>query len=117
MVSEQELEEYKKTVQSIIDKYLPESQRFSVKDFNQEQLWYLCELLSESDNEKRQKLLKEIDNKSNQVEYEYENKYNEMSKTKELIELYIKTTNELSNLYSDIDAENTMNMELSGLDL
>jgi hypothetical protein len=36
MVNKEELEEYKKTVQDIIDKYLTEDKRFSVKNFTQE---------------------------------------------------------------------------------
>jgi hypothetical protein len=36
MVNKNELEEYKTTVQNIIDKYLPEDKRFSVKDFTEE---------------------------------------------------------------------------------
>jgi hypothetical protein len=36
MVSQIELKEYKKTVQNIINKYLPENEQFSVKDFSQE---------------------------------------------------------------------------------
>lgn len=115
MIDKHELEQHKKTVQDIIDKHLPKDKRFSVKDFNQEQLWYLCELLSENDSEKKQALLKEIENMSNQATYQYKSKYNEMIMFKELTELYIKTTNDLQDLYSDIDVENTMSLKLNNL--
>jgi hypothetical protein len=36
MVSEKELEEYRKVVQEIINKHLPEEKRFSVENFSQE---------------------------------------------------------------------------------
>jgi hypothetical protein len=36
MINKNELEEYRKTVQTIIDKYLPENRRFSVKSFTEE---------------------------------------------------------------------------------
>lgn len=117
MVTELELEKYKTTVQNIINKYFPEKERFSVKDFNQEQLWYLCELLIENDEERRKTLLGEIENKSQQADYKYESKYNEMLKTKEVIELYIRTTNDLYSLNNDIDTENKMDLELDNLDL
>ena len=68
MVNKKELEEYKKTVQDIIDKYLPEDKRFSVKNFTQEWLYYLASLFLEKDPEKRKEIYKEIEIKKNEAE-------------------------------------------------
>ena len=44
-------EKMKKTLQSILDNHLPSDKQFSVKDFNKEQVWYVCRLLLEKDDE------------------------------------------------------------------
>lgn len=115
MVDNNEFEEYKKTVQSIIDKYLPEGKKFSVKDFNKEQIWYVCRLLLEKDDEKRKKIWKEIDGKLNLSKYEYEKQYYEIMKNKELFDNYNNSTKDIDNLTDDIEAESKMDAYLDNI--
>ena len=68
MVNELELEEYKKTVQTIIDKYLPEDKRFSVKDFSEEWLYYIASLFLEKNPEKREEIYQEIEAKKKEAD-------------------------------------------------
>lgn len=115
MVSEQELEEFKLTVQKIIDKYLPDGKEFSVKDFNQEQLWYICRLLMEKDDVKRKKIRKEIVDKTDQAKYEYKEQYYEIVKNKELFDSYTGSVGNIDDLANDIEAERDMDNDLNNI--
>lgn len=119
MVNKNELEEYKTTVQNIIDKYLPEDKRFSVKDFTEEWLYYLASLFLEKDPEKRKKIYKEIEIKKNEAEKKFKNaerKFlelnNEILEKKEEYDKIFNTIKELNSLSNDIDVDNQLNSDL-----
>jgi hypothetical protein len=65
---EKKLEEYKKTLQRIIDKYLSKKGWFSVEDMNAEQLYYIASILSEKDEKKRTQLWEELEKKVEEAE-------------------------------------------------
>lgn len=115
MVDKIELGGYKKTVQNIVDKYLPKDKKISVKDFTEEQLWYFCSLITEGDSKKRQVILNEIKDKSNKAEYDFYTKYNETLRLKESLETYIKTVDDLNTLYNAINIEREMDVNLNNL--
>ena len=119
MVNKNELEEYKTTVQNIIDKYLPEDRRFSVKSFTEEWLYYLVSLFLEKDPEKRKKIYKEIEIKKNEAEKKFKNaerKFlelnNEILEKKEEYDKIFNTIKELNSLSNDIDVDNQLNSDL-----
>lgn len=119
MINKNELEEYRKTVQTIIDKYLPENRRFSVKSFTKEWLYYLASLFLEKDPEKRKKIYKEIEIKKNEAEKKFKNaerKFlelnNEILEKKEEYDKIFNTIKELNSLSNDIDVDNQLNSDL-----
>lgn len=119
MINKNELEEYRKTVQTIIDKYLPENRRFSVKSFTEEWLYYLVSLFLEKDPEKRKKIYKEIEIKKNEAEKKFKNaerKFlelnNEILEKKEEYDKIFNTIKELNSLSNDIDVDNQLNSDL-----
>ena len=119
MVTQKELEEYKKTVQDIIDKYLPESERFSVKDFTQEWLYYLASLFLEKDSEKRKEIYNEIEIKKEEAEKKFKEAErnflelnNEITMKKDEYDKIFSTIQNLNSLSNDIDVDNQLNSDL-----
>ncbi len=119
MVNKEELEEYKKTVQDIIDKYLPEDKRFSVKNFTQEWLYYLASLFLEKDPEKRKEIYKEIEIKKNEAEKRFKEAErnflelnNEIVEKKEEYDKIFNTINELNALSNDVNVDQELDSNL-----
>ena len=119
MVNKEELEEYKKTVQDIINKYLPEDKRFSVKNFTQEWLYYLASLFLEKDPEKRKEIYKEIEIKKNEAEKRFKEAErnflelnNEIVEKKEEYDKIFNTINELNALSNDVNVDQELDSNL-----
>ena len=119
MINKEELEEYKKTVQDIIDKYLPEDKRFSVKNFTQEWLYYLASLFLEKDPEKRKEIYKEIEIKKNEAEKRFKEAErnflelnNEIVEKKEEYDKIFNTINELNALSNDVNVDQELDSNL-----
>ena len=119
MVSETDLEEYKKTVQNIIDKYLPEDKRFSVMDFSEEWLYYIASLFLEKDPKKREKIYKEIEIKKveaeervKQAERNFLELNNEILVKKDEYDKIFSTIKELNSLLGDINADQELDSNL-----
>lgn len=120
MVNELELEEYKKTVQTIIDKYLPEDKRFSVKDFSEEWLYYIASLFLEKNPEKREEIYQEIEAKKKEAEERFKHAErnflelnNEILEKKEEYDRIFGTINELNSLVQDVDLDQELDTNLS----
>ena len=112
VVNEKDLNWYKKTIQGIINKYLPKESRFSVMDMNQEQIYYIAQLLSEKDDEKRKTLWKEIENKSKEAEKELRKDYIEILSLKEKYDNTFKSATELDILEWHINADKELLKQL-----
>ena len=122
MVSETDLEEYKKTVQNIIDKYLPEDKRFSVMDFSEEWLYYITSLFLEKDPEGRRKILIEIgvkkaeaEERLKQAEYNFLELNNEILMKKEEYDKIFNTIDDLNLLVENINLDKELNSNLDVL--
>ena len=119
MVTQKELEKYKKTVQDIIDKYLPESERFSVKDFTQEWLFYLASLFLEKDYERRKEIYNEIEIRKKEAEkrfYEAERNFlelnDEIMKKKEEYNKMFNSIDEINSLFDNINTDQELDSTL-----
>jgi len=66
-ITQEELLQYRTTLQTIIDKYLPPEKRFSVENFSEEWLFDLASLLLEKDENKREKIWKQIKKKEDKA--------------------------------------------------
>ena len=104
-INEKQLDGFKVTIQKIIDKYLPEESRFSVKDMNAEQIYYVASVLSEKDEKKREKIRKELEKKSREANKTLKEDYLQILSLKEKYNNIFKSANDLSWLKEDIDAD------------
>lgn len=111
MVAQEKLNEYRATVQDIIDKYLPEDKRFSVKDFTLEWLSYLASLFLEKDPKKREKIYKEIEKKAKEAEKRFkkaEREFlelnDEIMRKKEEYDRMFNSINDINSLFNDINS-------------
>ena len=66
-ITQEELLQYRTTLQTIIDKYLPPEKRFSVENFSEEWLFDLASLLLEKDENKREKVWQQIKKKEDKA--------------------------------------------------
>jgi hypothetical protein len=112
---DQKLAETKKILQSILDKHLPPEVRFSVKDFDREEIWYVSRLLLEKDDKKRELIRNEISEKVKNLKHEYETKFSEVMKYKELFDNQKKTNNEKGNLLNDIESDKEIDTALENI--
>lgn len=122
MISEEELNECRATVQRILDKYLPEEKRFSVKNYSPEWLYDLVSLLLEKDEKEREKIWERIDKKRNEAiekfkkaEYEFLLENAELEEKKAEYDNIINSINELNWLVENIDADKELDEELNNI--
>ena len=120
MINNDKLEEYRKTIQSIIDRILPEDERFSVKDFDEEWLYYIASLFLEKDYKKRKKIYNEIrlkilktEERLKQVECDFLEFDNEIFVKKNEYDKIFNTIKELRSLVEDINIEEELDSELN----
>ncbi len=120
MINNDKLEEYRKTIQSIIDRILPEDERFSVKDFDEEWLYYISSLFLEKDYKKRKKIYNEIrlkilktEERLKQVECDFLEFDNEIFVKKNEYDKIFNTIKELRSLVEDINIEEELDSELN----
>ena len=105
MVNESELNEYKSTIQQIIDKHLPAEKRFSVQDFTQEEIWYLSRLFLEKDEAEREKIRKEIDEKRKAAHKDLLEEFEDIKAHKEKYDTLFSSIDDINSLKLDIDLD------------
>ncbi len=110
-----EFKKMKQTVQDILDRHLPSDKKISVTNCNKEQIWYLCRLLLEKNEEKRLKIMKEIEKKYKKAKYEFYNEYLEILKHKEIFDNYLNIMRSTDDLLDDVDAENEINKKMDNI--
>lgn len=103
MVSKKELKEYRATVQKVIDKYLPKEERFSVKDYSQEELYEITSMILEKD-EKKRKILRE--NHEYRENLKIVQKLIEIEKRKEEYLTIFRTIDDLNSLAVSVEMQN-----------
>ena len=120
MVTEERLDEHRETVQKIIDKYLPEDKRFSVKNLSEEWLYYIVSYFLEKDEKKRKKIWNEMhqkrldeEEKFKKAEHEFLLENLDMLKEKEKYDNVLDSLEELGWLVKDIDLEAKINEEMN----
>lgn len=120
MVSKEKLEEYRETVQKIIDKYLPEEKRFSVKNFSEEWLFYVAGYFTEKDEGKRKALWNEMTKKRveseerlKKAEYEFQTEDIDIKKEKEKYDNIFNTLEGLWDLTRDISLDSQLNNKIN----
>jgi hypothetical protein len=81
--------EMKKILQSILDRHLPPEKRLSVESFDKESVFYLCNLLLEKDDNKRDIIWKKIDKIRNDKMQEFQNDLADIEKKKAEFDNYL----------------------------
>ena len=105
MVDEKELEEYRETIQKIVDKHLPAEKRFSVQDCSQEEIWYLSRLFLEKDEAEREKIRKEIDEKRKAAHKDLLEEFEDIKAHKEKYDTLFSSIDDINSLKLDIDLD------------
>ena len=105
MVDEKELEEYRETIQKIVDKHLPAEKRFSVKDFSQEELWYLSRLFLAENKEERDKIWKEMDDRQKAAHQSFLEQVEDINYHKEKYDTIFHSIDEINSLTLDMDLD------------
>lgn len=119
-VSEQQLEEFRNIMQKILDKYIPEEKRISVKNYSQEDLYDLASLLLEKDLKEREKLWEQIEKKLEKkienfkkAEYDFLQENTKLQERKKAYDNIFNSIDELHLLAEkmsiDRDLENKLN--------
>ena len=112
MISENELNEYRETIQKIIDKHLPAEKRFSVKDFSQEELWYLSRLFLAKTQEDRDKVRKEMDDRQKAAHQNFLEQVEEINYHKNKYDIIFNSIDEINSLNLDIDLDSELDSTL-----
>ena len=110
-----EFENMKRALQDILDKHIPVDKRFSVMNFNKEQIWYVSKLLLEKDDKKRELLFMEIENKLKESQFELRKQYYEILKNKELFDNYVSVLKGTDDLLNDMESDNELELALENI--
>ena len=110
-----EFKKMKQTVQDILDRHLPSDKQFSVKDYNKEQIWYLCRLLLAKHDEERKAIWDEIQWKLRYAKYEYGKQFYEILKHKEEFDNYVSNLKDMDGLINDVESENEIDENLNNI--
>ena len=113
MLSESELNECKESLQKIINNHLPEEKRFSVSDFSQEEIWYLSRLLLAENEEEKNRIWKEIEDKQKENHKSFLLLIEDIKNHKEKYETVFNTIDEINSLNLDIDLESELSSDAS----
>lgn len=102
----------KQTLQKILDKHLPSDKRFSVENFGKEDVWYMCRLLLEKDDMKRNLIWQELDNMRKNTMREFLMDLSVIEKKKAEMDNYVRVSNELDKLMDDVILDRELDINL-----
>ncbi len=102
MNSVNEFNQMKQTLQTILDNHLPYDKKVSVENFDKEQVWYLCKLLLEKDDKKRDLIRKDLDAVVKNMMDNFKNDLNEIERKKSELDNYIWTREDADELVNDV---------------
>lgn len=110
------LQEAKAVLQKIIDKYLPEKEKFSVQEMNEEQVNFLVEFFLERDEIERDKIWARIESEIEESKSTISETMNEVKKIKELLDQEKLDKTDLNDLMNLVKTENSFEQGLNELD-
>lgn len=114
-MSTKDLDNVKAEVQKILDRHLPEDQRFSIQDLDEESTFLLIDLLLEKDEEKREqirtKIQKKIKTNKMNIELDYEN----IMEIKDKLDYLKNDSNDLNNLKNTVNADSELDNQLNNI--
>ena len=112
MLDEKELEEYRETIQKVVDKHLPAEKRFSVKDFSQEELRYLSRLFLAGTKEERDKIRKEMDDRQKAAHQSFLEQVEDINYHKDKYDTIFNSIDEINSLNLDMNLDSDLDSAL-----
>ena len=109
---EYDIDSIKSILQGILDKHLPEGQQISVQELDEQGIVWLIQLLLEKDDEKREQLWQEIEDKYQVASNDFRNTY------QKILEIYdqIKITEQLGTSLVELKSNIKNDQSLSQLE-
>lgn len=112
----EEIQSTKAIIQQILDRHLPEEERFSIDGLSNDRLEFLVEFLLEEDEIERDKIWARLEEEIEKTKDNLKINTLEVQKIKDLLDHEKLEKWELQNLLNLINSENELNQGLKGLD-
>ncbi|MCR5412199.1 MAG: hypothetical protein K6E76_04375 [Patescibacteria group bacterium] len=114
-MSPERLNEVKKQVQAILDHHLPEEKRFSVAELDEEQVFFLIDLLLEKDDKKRENMFKDIKKRIKLAKKDLRITYTKILEIKDKVDYTKHNSQTLQDLWNSIESDNEFDSKLQDL--
>ena len=114
-MSPEQLNEVKTEVQKIIDRHLPEGQRFSIQDLDEEGTFLLIDLLLEKDDKKRKEIRTKIEKEISLHKMNLEIDYEKIMEIKDKLTCLKNDFNDLDNLKNIVNSDVELDEELENI--
>lgn len=112
----EEIQSTKAIIQQILDRHLPEEERFSIDGLSNDRLEFLVEFLLEEDEIERDKIWARLEEEIEKTKDNLKINTLEVQKIKDLLDHEKLEKWELQNLLNLINSENELNQGLKDLD-
>ena len=107
-----ELNEIKKQVQNILDKYLNREERFSIQDLDEDSVFLLIDLLEERDDKKREKIREKVHQKLLNIKLNLRLTSNSIMKIKETYNYQKEENRILDGLMGSVHNDKALDNQL-----
>lgn len=114
-MSPEELSNVKAEVQKILDKHLPEDQRFSIQDLDEEGTFLLIDLLLEKDDKKREETRRKIEKKVSLHKMNLEIDFEKILEIKDKLSCLKNDFNDLDNLKNTVNTDTELDNQLNNI--
>lgn len=112
----EDIQSAKAIIQQILDRHLPEEERFSIDGLSNDRLEFLVEFLLEEDEIERDKIWARLEEEIEEAKNNLKINTLEVQKIKDLLDHEKLEKWELQNLLNLINSENELNQGLKDLD-
>ena len=111
------LQEARIVLQKIIDKHLPEGERFSIQEINEEQIWFLIEVFLEKDEIERDRIWANLEAEIEESRQNIQESMTEIQKIKELLDAEKVNKTDLTDLMNLINTDSNFEKRLNDFDI
>ena len=111
------LQEARIILQKIIDKHLPEGERFSIQEINEEQIWFLIEVFLEKDEIERDRIWANLEAEIEESRQNIQESMAEIQKIKELLDAEKVDKTDLIDLMNIVNTDNSFEKRLNDFNI
>ena len=112
----EDIQSAKAIIQQILDRHLPEEERFSIDGLSNDRLEFLVEFLLEEDEIERDKIWARLEEEIEEIKNNLKIDNLEVQKIKDLLDYEKLEKSELQNLLNLIHSEKELEQEIKDLD-